>query len=786
MLVRKPNETNSQIIDSDEHLHFEDFHISNNNEISLPFQPGHNEESNENESLECYERNITEQDESEVDERIFPPFFPPSGPSGPPTSGPPGGPPGQPAPPRPPVPGTPSNPNAVPGPPPNFTPQQASTPQGVSPLVSPGSIAPCRFQFVYIWQTNGTSYWAWLTRIDRTTASGFRWNGRRWVFFGVNLNRIAAFECFGRDITEQDESEVDERIFPPFFPPSGPSGPPTSGPPGGPPGQPAPPRPPVPGTPSNHNAVPGPPPNFTPQQASTPQGVIPLVSPGSIAPCRFQFVYIWQTNGNSYWAWLTKIDRTTASGFRWNGRRWVYFGVNLNRIAAFECFGRDITEQDESEVDERVFPPAFPPSGPSGPPTPRPPIQGAPPRPPMPGAPPRPPIPGTPPRPPMHGAPPRPPMHGAPPRPPSFTQQQPGINPLVSPGSIAPCRFQLIYIWQTNGASYWAWLTRIDRTTASGFRWNGRRWVFFGVNLNRIAAFECFGRDIFRNVDNAVENIQTQTLAPSEFNIEYPFISNMQNEDVGNIINMEIIDTLDTLLLNQVLVPEKINFEKVQGAYEIPLNAYGLLSIVMSLSTLVEEEERPRITFDSLTVDLNTGEVYDFDDLFNSKSDYRTAISQLAMDIAKKLNVKLVVPYDGVTDTQKFYLTPDELVLYYQVDEFTPADQGLFRIPIPYKLLTNYLYPGSPINKILNPSNVIPVNPSTGNTQIPLPAEEGGTAMGPEYLGTYTGLVPEEEGGTAMSPEYLGTYTGKVPETEGYPPKGQQSPGTSAQETPER
>ena len=630
MLVRKPNETNSQIIDSDEHLDFEDFHISSNTEMSLPLQPGHNEESNENESLKCYERNITEQNKSEVDERVFPPFFPPSGPSGSPTSGPPGGPPGQPAPPRPPVPGTPSNPNAVPGPPPNFTPQQAPTPQGVSPLVSPGSIAPCRFQFVYIWQTNGTSYWAWLTR----------------------------------------------------------------------------------------------------------------------------------------------IDRTTASGFRWNGRRWVYFGVNLNRIAAFECFGRDIIEEDESEVDERVFPPSLPPGGPSGPP--------------MHGTPPRPPMHEAPPRPPMHGAPPRPPMHGAPPRPPSFTPQQPGINPLVSPGSIAPCRFQLVYIWQTNGASYWAWLTRIDRTTASGFRWNGRRWVFFGVNLNRIAAFECLGRDIYRNVDNVVENIQTQTLAPSEFNIEYPFISNMQTEDIENIINMEIIDTLDTLLLNQVLVPEKINFEKIQGAYEIPLNAYGLLSIVMSLSTLVKGEQKPRITFDSLTVDLNTGEVYDFDDLFNSKSNYRVAISQLAMDIAKKLNVKLVVPYEGVTDTQKFYLTPDELVLYYQVDEFTPADQGLFRIPIPYKLLTNYLYPGSPINKILNPSNVIPVSPSTGATPVPPPAGEGGTTMGPEYLGTYTGLVPEEEGGTAMSPEYLGTYTGKVPETEGYPPKVQQPTTPSSQRTLKR
>ena len=152
----------------------------------------------------------------------------------------------------------------------------------------------------------------------------------------------------------------------------------------------------------------------------------------------------------------------------------------------------------------------------------------------------------------------------------------------------------------------------------------------------------------------------------------------------------------------------------------------------------------------------------------------------MAMDIAKKSNVKLVVPYQGITDGQKYYLTPEELVLYYQVDEYTPASQGLFRIPIPYNLITKYLSPESPINKILNPSNVIPEPPSAV-TPLPQSAEEGGTAMGPEYLGTYTGIVPEEEGGSAMSPEYLGTYTGVVPEGESYPPKGQQPTTNSPQ-----
>jgi hypothetical protein len=117
---------------------------------------------------------------------------------------------------------------------------------------------------------------------------------------------------------------------PPFGPPGGPGGPgfgpggPGFGP-GGPQG----------GAPS------GPPPKFTPSKAQAQSfggpGVF-AVDPGAIRPCRFRFVYIWLRNGNSFWAWLTFVGRNSASGYRWNGRRWVYFGIDLRRIDSFVCY----------------------------------------------------------------------------------------------------------------------------------------------------------------------------------------------------------------------------------------------------------------------------------------------------------------------------------------------------------------------------------------------------------------------------------------------------------------
>jgi len=64
------------------------------------------------------------------------------------------------------------------------------------------------------------------------------------------------------------------------------------------------------------------------------------VSQNSIRFCLYKYTYIWEVNGRSYWAFLLNIDRVSASGFRWLGRRWVYFGVDLRKIDSFVCYNR--------------------------------------------------------------------------------------------------------------------------------------------------------------------------------------------------------------------------------------------------------------------------------------------------------------------------------------------------------------------------------------------------------------------------------------------------------------
>ncbi|MFB6364972.1 hypothetical protein ACFCP7_13010 [Paenibacillus elgii] len=79
------------------------------------------------------------------------------------------------------------------------------------------------------------------------------------------------------------------------------------------------------------------PPSYTPPQMAQAFAV----DPGSIWRCRFQYVYIWQTNGQQYWIFLTFVGPNSIAGFRWFGYGpfgyWVYFGLDLNRIEQFFC-----------------------------------------------------------------------------------------------------------------------------------------------------------------------------------------------------------------------------------------------------------------------------------------------------------------------------------------------------------------------------------------------------------------------------------------------------------------
>lgn len=78
----------------------------------------------------------------------------------------------------------------------------------------------------------------------------------------------------------------------------------------------------------------GPPPDFIPQEPPSTFAV----DPGAISRCVFRFSYLWLNNGQSFWAYLVFVGRSSVAGWRFQRGRWTYFGVDLREIRSFECF----------------------------------------------------------------------------------------------------------------------------------------------------------------------------------------------------------------------------------------------------------------------------------------------------------------------------------------------------------------------------------------------------------------------------------------------------------------
>lgn len=214
-------------------------------------------------------------------------------------------------------------------------------------------------------------------------------------------------------------------------------------------------------------------------------------------------------------------------------------------------------------------------------------------------------------------------------------------------------------------------------------------------------------RSYYRNDTNKkgsakIVKLQEQNLHPDNFSIKYPFIDPLNCKGSGvDKVNNEIINQVSKLFKNQVLQIGIVDFNEVIGNYEVMLNKNGILSILFSMYTYVNRAAHGFTLYSSMTANVATGQIYSFSDLFNSKVYYKGFLDPIAKQYIKENNITLINEYNGITENQQFYLTPNSLVLYYQIYEYTPYYYGLFKIEIPYDKIRNILSPVGPINKLI-------------------------------------------------------------------------------------
>lgn len=191
--------------------------------------------------------------------------------------------------------------------------------------------------------------------------------------------------------------------------------------------------------------------------------------------------------------------------------------------------------------------------------------------------------------------------------------------------------------------------------------------------------------DTAKIVENKIQNQCT--------NVSYPQVEGLKNKTVQNEIN-----ELVRWQVFQLIPKEGCDiYETILGNYKVELNQKGILSTRLEVYTFRKHAANGLTVAKSLTVNLENGKVYQLHDLFKPDSDYRIVITRMIQNQIKERDLPLIKEFTGITDYEDFYLTENNLVIYFQEIEYTPHYVGIPEFTIPYVKIRNLIREDSPI-----------------------------------------------------------------------------------------
>jgi len=137
----------------------------------------------------------------------------------------------------------------------------------------------------------------------------------------------------------------------------------------------------------------------------------------------------------------------------------------------------------------------------------------------------------------------------------------------------------------------------------------------------------------------------------------------------------------------------------VFGEYTLRLEQDGLISVSMLYSAYREPMAHPMHQMASVTADVTTGTVYTLADLFVDDRYIDVLSAAVARGIAEQ-DIPTLIEFERIAPDQDFYLTPDALVVYFQVYDLAPYAWGFPQFEVPYRDLLSIAKPGGPIARL--------------------------------------------------------------------------------------
>jgi len=195
---------------------------------------------------------------------------------------------------------------------------------------------------------------------------------------------------------------------------------------------------------------------------------------------------------------------------------------------------------------------------------------------------------------------------------------------------------------------------------------------------------------------NLPVRIATRKLTGPQLSFYYPSVQNLDDPAVQDRINRLILAQINRLLLDTTYYEYPPN-ASATGRYEVKTNEDNILSVSLVLDYYGGGAHGITLT-DSLTFNTQTGQLYEFKDLFIPGSGYMQQIDRLIEQQIAERGMTDAVSFHGVDSDQPYYLADKSLVVYFQIYDIASYAAGPLYFPIPLYQIEGLAYEGSPVN----------------------------------------------------------------------------------------
>lgn len=175
--------------------------------------------------------------------------------------------------------------------------------------------------------------------------------------------------------------------------------------------------------------------------------------------------------------------------------------------------------------------------------------------------------------------------------------------------------------------------------------------------------------------------------------IKYPQVIDMKDKVLQNKINQILMQQSGTDYKGQ-------QGETFRQDYDVLLNKSGIMSIVNSSFMYMQGAAHGMAMRNAINIDMTTGRLYDLQDLFKLGADYKSKLNDIIKNQIAEDNPPLLREFQGINENQEYYLTEKELVIFYQLYDYTPYAYGFLEFYIPYESINNIIDKKGPLGRI--------------------------------------------------------------------------------------